>query len=119
MGVDLLGYGWSASMNWWSWDKCFTLAVEHGWHPAGTTLFKPSMEELLRAGERIPPETLEVLVPVNSSFGYFSNDLQMVTAVDARGFADGIERAVRAGALDPTFAERFIRRFRISHFVIL
>ncbi len=118
MGMDLLGCGWEESASCSIWHELHDVAVRYGWQPAGTVIFRPPLETLLRGGAYIPPDAVDGLVAVDGNGGYFSNNYQLVTAEDAHAFADGLATAVRAGAVDPRLADRFIERFRRSHFVI-
>ena len=56
------------------WNECFDLAIESGWHPAGTA----------------PPEDRQ------GSWGgsYFSNDFQKVEDGDARALGEALLRGI-------------------------
>ena len=121
MGMDLHGNGWYKAAGWTTWRTLFEAAVDYGWKPAGTVMFLPSIEELVRRGEvGLPPETLDGLVPDPIwEGGYFTNDLQLVTMTDAQQFADGLTKAAQAGAVQPAFVEPYVRRFYQSYFIIM
>ena len=74
MGVDLLGVG--RSYNCAAWREFYEIGIAFGWKPKGT----------------LPP----VDYPEEWCGTYFSNDLQIVSAEDARAWAAAIRKFLRA-----------------------
>ena len=76
MGIDIIN---GPSFNWAAWEYCFTVGRAFGWQPEGTL-----------APEDWPPAN----GPWNGS--YFTNDLQAVSATDAKAWAAALDQAVAA-----------------------
>ena len=74
MGVDLYSEHGYQALNWYGWGRCFDIAIEHGWHPAGT---EPPDDHVGAWGG-----------------GYFSNDYQHITDGDARAFGEALLRGI-------------------------
>jgi hypothetical protein len=72
MGMDLDGEGGQFRFNVYQWSAVLALAQRNGWEPAGTVLEQDA----------------------GWSGRYDTNDGQTVTAGDAGGFADALERAL-------------------------
>lgn len=85
MGYDLTNHaGQQFRFNMTGWSKLFDLAVEFGWHPAGT-----------KAENWIDAQTGEVVRDYSDWDGsYFYNEYQYVTSEDASALAAALERAL-------------------------
>ena len=87
------------SINIVGWTALRVLAREFGWEPQGTVLMSWKDN---KTGEIIPPVCIDPdkridgkLVKDDSWSGkYSSNDLQEITAEDAKNFAEALERAL-------------------------
>jgi len=75
MGVDLVRSGRVFHLNWTGWNFYLELAFEQEWRPAGT----------------VPPD---IDNSVECRGGYYSNDGSKVTAEDAIGIAEALEKSL-------------------------
>ena len=76
MGYDFYAEHGNQSLNVSAWSRCFDLAVEHGWQPAGTA----------------PPDDCTD----KWDGDYFSNDYQKVEDSDARALGVALLRGIAA-----------------------
>ena len=104
MGMDLCaqnGQYWSLSYD--GWKNLLTLANEHGWEPAGTTL---------------PDDPEYADMPWDGNYG--SSDFQSVSVTDVMEIAAALERAITAEPEKDSGTRReFIRFLRESDGLML
>jgi hypothetical protein len=86
MGVNLISVG--CSFNWWSWRVLYDLGVTFGWKPAGTL---PMIGGYDTGRWKYPPDD-----DPGPRDGYFNNDFQWVTEIDAAAWCVALHRALDA-----------------------
>ena len=94
MGMDLSGKGGDFHFNIATWRMVLTMAINHGWEPAGTE--PPEFTFFLEDGA-VDEEKTEAYRQAYEDWdptNYYTNDFQWVTDEDVANIADALERAL-------------------------
>jgi hypothetical protein len=94
MGMDLRGEGGDFHLDIVTWRMVLTLAIDHGWKPAGT---EPPDIAFLRKDGTVDKEKTTAYRQAyedRDTTNYYTNDFQWVTEEDAANIADALERAL-------------------------
>jgi hypothetical protein len=94
MGMDLSGKDGDFHFNNTTWRMVLTLAIDHGWKPAGT---EPPEPTFFREDGTVDEEMTEAYRQAYEDWNaanYYTNDFQLVTDEDAANIADALERAL-------------------------
>jgi hypothetical protein len=94
VGMDLRRKGGYLHLDIVTWRMVLTLAINHGWKPAGT---EPPEPTFFREDGTVDEEMTEAYRQAYEDWNatnYYTNDFQWVTDEDAANIADALERAL-------------------------
>jgi hypothetical protein len=94
VGMDLRRKGGYLHLDIVTWRMVLTLAINHGWKPAGTEL--PDIAFFSKDGtvDEEKSEAYRQAYEDWNATNYYTNDFQWVTDEDAANIADALERAL-------------------------
>jgi hypothetical protein len=94
MGMDLRSKGEEFHHDIITWRMVLTLAIDHGWEPAGTEPPKLTIFHEDRIVDEEKTGAYRQAYEDWDTTNYYTNDFQRVTDEDAANIADALERAL-------------------------